>query len=433
MSFNCSQCSEKKKVEVNTFEDSVTLSCDCDIKHYTMAEFIAEFKLPTQIEEDQQIVIDEITDLKDKIINYLKQEIEKIEAAYKECVKRNTNILLVSNAIIKEYPTFEMKPPSTNLPNIKVPKIAKKFIKSFVALQLQNNESSNIIKEVEKVPYNTEPTSLIPLSGRRIALGTYEGTVLIVDSQDNFKKAMTMYISKSSVNHMCELENSNLVIPVDKTLKVYNLRDYNYQCIFEIPDALSGELISIIALSNNQVATLSGEMIKIWNFDDLSKPYANKPVMEYGGLKEGKVLAYDNDKKILYVAGYSQTIMRYNMNNYQVMEPITLDDKNTIYNMYVGKDNMLILLMGNPSQVIVKIDPMKNKVVVQNESFDSLSSIILYDKYIIGTDHYKLLVYDQNTLQKLQETDSHILAFTVFENGNKIVTANRSELAIYKD
>ncbi len=61
MSFTCSQCSQKKKVEVNTFEDDVCLSCDCDIKHYTMAEFIAEFKLPTELNEDQKIIIDEIT------------------------------------------------------------------------------------------------------------------------------------------------------------------------------------------------------------------------------------------------------------------------------------------------------------------------------------------------------------------------------------
>ena len=63
MSFTCSQCSQKKKVEVNTFEDDVCLSCDCDIKHYTMAEFIAEFKLPTELNEDQKIIIDEITEI----------------------------------------------------------------------------------------------------------------------------------------------------------------------------------------------------------------------------------------------------------------------------------------------------------------------------------------------------------------------------------
>lgn len=434
MSFTCSQCSQKKKVEVNTFEDDVCLSCDCDIKHYTMAEFIAEFKLPTELNEDQKIIIDEITDLKDKIINYLKQEIEKIEAAYKECVKRNTNIVLVSTAIVKEYPTFEAKPPTTSLPNIKVPKIAKKFIKSLVAVKLQNSESSgNTIKEVQKVPlFDNEPTSLLSLSDGRIALGTFQGNVLIVDPQDNFKKAMTMYISNSQVKHMCVLDNSSLVIPVDRALKVYNLREYNYQCIFEIPNAMPGEIISIVALSDNQVATLSGALIRIWNFDDLSKPYANKPVMEYGELKEGQVLAYDNYKKILYAAGYSKSIMRYSMKNYQVMEPLTLDNKTVIHNMYVGEDNMLILLTGNPLQEIVKIDTTKN-MVIQNEKNDILDSIILYDKYIIGVEGCRLLVYEQKTLQKLQEFEYDVSVFALFENGRKLITANRSELTIFKE
>ena len=71
----------------------------------------------------------------------------------------------VKSAIVKEYPTFEAKPPTTSLPNIKVPKIAKKFIKSLVAVKLQNSESSgNTIKEVQKVPlFDNEPTSLLSL------------------------------------------------------------------------------------------------------------------------------------------------------------------------------------------------------------------------------------------------------------------------------
>ena len=231
---------------------------------------------------------------------------------------------------------------------------------------------------------------------------------------------------------MCVLDNSSLVIPVDRALKVYNLREYNYQCIFEIPNAMPGEIISIVALSDNQVATLSGALIRIWNFDDLSKPYANKPVMEYGELKEGQVLAYDNYKKILYAAGYSKSIMRYSMKNYQVMEPLTLDNKTVIHNMYVGEDNMLILLTGNPLQEIVKIDTTKN-MVIQNEKNDILDSIILYDKYIIGVEGCRLLVYEQKTLQKLQEFEYDVSVFALFENGRKLITANRSELTIFKE
>ena len=154
--------------------------------------------------------------------------------------------------------------------------------------------------------------------------------------------------------------------------------------------------------------------------------------MEYGELKEGQVLAYDNYKKILYAAGYSKSIMRYSMKNYQVMEPLTLDNKTVIHNMYVGEDNMLILLTGNPLQEIVKIDTTKN-MVIQNEKNDILDSIILYDKYIIGVEGCRLLVYEQKTLQKLQEFEYDVSVFALFENGRKLITANRAELTIFKE
>ena len=90
---------------------------------------------------------------------------------YKRKKKKQTEQLAL-NAIGEEIHIFEAKPPTTSLPNIKVPKIAKKFIKSLVAVKLQNSESSgNTIKEVQKVPlFDNEPTSLLSLSDGRIAL-----------------------------------------------------------------------------------------------------------------------------------------------------------------------------------------------------------------------------------------------------------------------
>ena len=114
------------------------------------------------------------------------------------------------------------------------------------------------------------------------------------------------------------------------------------------------------------------------------------------------------------------------------MEPLTLDNKTVIHNMYVGEDNMLILLTGNPLQEIVKIDTTKN-MVIQNEKNDILDSIILYDKYIIGVEGCRLLVYEQKTLQKLQEFEYDVSVFALFENGRKLITANRSELTIFKE
>lgn len=426
------------------------------IKFKSLKSKINNRNLLKELNEAKIHIQQEHNQIKNEIIQELRNKIKKVEYAFKRSEERNERIYRYISMIINTHES------NKNIPNYHIVKnlidntnystISFNQTVNTNELSLENKvkacidylNTNHIIKFpnmnlTHSIYSNENFTCLLLLSDNTVACGTQSGLILIYNKTTLID---TLKGHTSKVNHISQLNDGRLISSsCDSTIKIWQKNFYQYKC----EATLCGHSCSVsktIQIDDNTIASCSYDTtIKIWSLTDSFKCISTlkghkREVTSLLLLNDGRLVSnsIDSSNTLLFWDLSTGTFTEHKIKGlgisgernkmYQIdNEHIILDNTNE-KGCYL-KD-MIYVININTYQI-------ENFIMIDNEYIKTF--FVKGEMLYIGCDKGKLYKYNmkKNEYMKIIAHKGFISDIVVDSKDNVFTCSNKGELKIWSN
>ena len=242
-------------------------------------------------------------------------------------------------------------------------------------------------------------TSLLRLKDGRVASCSLDKTIRIYDPSNDYHCDKVIKRHSKGINSICELSDGTIVsYSADKSIMIGDYRIIN---------AHDEDIIKVISLSNNRIASCGGYTIKIWKSNP---PYSSIPITileEY--IVYVTSLLYIKERDIMIYGCLDKILLLWNMSTYQCEQEIEGVECSWINALY-QIDSDRVIVGGKNIFRIVNIDKCVIEKKIRDQSLGNVRCFLkLRDNKTIlcGCDNGSFCFYDMETEQYKTTRNNH--------------------------
>ena len=396
-------CKEHKSLP-NNFCEKCNLhlcgQCEHSKRHHliNISSTISTNKIKNRIEDGYKYINNDCLQIKIYTQRKLFHQINQIEFAYQSFQTRNNNILSLLEIMIDNYQNnpnnYYLKYNIRNIPEINISNLVNNDTTESI-INYYNNytiiktmdvdfsyfQSNKVIDKYKDI------SSLLVLSDGRIIVSDKQ-SIKVYNPSINYQSEIEINSEHSIVS---QLDNGKLLSYLDTSISIWNITESSLQCEHTIEKAHKDEILYVIELSNNRIASCSSnKKIKIWNS---VSPYSYieslHSITDYTNFllqKKGQEILYSTSSCCNY-------LQVWNILTYQLEACIGM--KGPISNM-IEIDNNQALLTTDCEILLINLSSYK---IIQNLVNDKLNKQInlsyLRNGYFLCTTSMGIVcVYD---------------------------------------
>ena len=276
--FICPKCQSNINYNITENLRNVILTCSCTFsKKMRTKEFLKQLKIMSKKQKETNEMKDKInsaqnhikgyfTKVRDNLITSLISQINKINYAFQDSYETNTTILSILKRLIdlnKEVnPLYNFN--IYECENLNDTKTILNYYTEYHVISL--DIASKSLHNINTLTNHTDiVNSLILLSDGRIASSSKDTTIKIFNPYKKYSCDLTLEGHKDYVISLCKLDNNDIASASwDHSIKIWSITRNSYKCLYTIDNAHKGNIMKILSLPNNRIATIStGKLIKI--------------------------------------------------------------------------------------------------------------------------------------------------------------------------
>lgn len=351
-------------------------------------------KLSKTIKEARLHINNYCKNEKEKAIQKLLEEINKIEMAYRAFANTNNEMISLYELMVKNYNVnpnnFYLR---CNIVNVFGFKLTS-FNGSYSIIDYFNKysllkESYVCLSEFTSfktiLPHNKKINELILLKDGRIASCSNDHTIKIFNIED--ESILTLLGHQNDVNSICQLPNEKLVsCSLDISIKLWTITETTYNCDFTINNPHTKPIMKVIPLSNNMFVSGSQDgTIIIWN----GNFYPCILINTLSTQNSIESLLYIKQEKLLVSASRTYLcIWDCNGNTHKLIAQI--DDVNCLTrNSMIELKNCRILVGGITKVKIVNVITCEVEKTIGHSLLNNFSSFLILrnGNVLLGCDN----------------------------------------------
>lgn len=280
--------------------------------------------------------------------------------------------------------------------------------------------SINKIKTIQS-KYFSYYTNLWALQDGRFAVAN-RWKMYIYNSKDNYE--FEDIINEEKIVSLCQLDNTNIVIG-NKTgaIKIWSKSSIGYQFLTYFISSHNEEISYMGSLSNNRIASSSGNEIKIWRTQDNTilldnQIVLNSKVKALLSIKEKNiVITNDSENKVYIISG----------STYQILSVI-LDANCQWSNIYQLDENRIILGDNDAIKIIdLSQCQVEDTITMKGKAFLNLS-----DNLLLIENNTGLILFNKKTKEgDNMFYEDKVVNFIIKLDNNTFVTSDSIQITIW--
>ena len=286
------------------------------------------------------------------------------------------------------------------------------------------------IKEVKLIDYDIFPIySLLLLLDGRIASSSYDALIKIYNI-DTYEPELSIGVHTEEVVDLINIDIHHIAsCSYDRSIIIFYICGLDYYCEHIYENAHDDWIKGICKLSMNRIASCSSDTtIKVWN---INKP--NNLIMVMKGHSESiNRIIYIEDKNYLLSTSNDLSLRLWSMKTYQCISIIPFFGNGQSM-LSIDDDNVII---GTVDYIkILNLTSLAIKQEINIEQYKGVYSMIYIGKgiYFCGTAKGKLLIYDINSNEIIQEVQYHkdTVATMLLVNTHIFLSGSFDELKVW--